>query len=228
MPRPSRNLDRALLAAGRELFARRGCSGLAVREVAEAAGVNLGMFHYHFKSREAFLRALLQSVYDEMYAQLSVVATEHPRDATPLGQLRAALRFMGRFARANRPILARVLADALCGDAIAIEFVRDNFPRHIGVIRGLVGAAQEAREVRALPTVQVMAFCAGSVAAPILLGGAVAESGELPRRAARSLEEALLSDEAIDQRIELALATIAASARPAGAPRTRSRRKELP
>ena len=61
-PRPSRNLDRALLAAGRELFPSRGCPGLTVREVAEAAGVNLGMFHYHFKSREAFLRALLQSV----------------------------------------------------------------------------------------------------------------------------------------------------------------------
>src|SRR3954466_8413677 len=112
MPRPSRNLDLALLATGRELFATRGCAGLAVREVAEAAGVNLGMFHYHFKSREAFLRALLQSVYEEMYAQLSAVTAARPREATPLAHLRAALRFMGRFARANRPVLARVLADA--------------------------------------------------------------------------------------------------------------------
>ena len=70
MPRPSRNLDRALLAAGRELFPARGCAGLSVREVADAAGVNLGMFHYHFKSREAFLRALLQSVYEDLSSEL--------------------------------------------------------------------------------------------------------------------------------------------------------------
>ncbi|HZZ92540.1 MAG TPA: TetR/AcrR family transcriptional regulator [Usitatibacter sp.] len=228
MPRPSRNLDRALLAAGRELFPRRGCAGLAVREVAEAAGVNLGMFHYHFKSREAFLRALLQGVYEEMYSQLSVVAADRLQEVTPLVQLRSTLRFMGRFLRANRPILARVLADALCGEPIAIEFVRDNFPRHVAVIRGLVGAAQEAGEVRALPAIQLMAFCAGSVAAPILFGGAVIESGELARRQSKALEEVLLSDAAIDERIDLALATIAVPATPSPVRRRKPRRKERP
>src|SRR5438067_777861 len=125
-PRPSRNLDRALLAAGRELFAMRGCAGLSVREVAEAAGVNLGMFHYHFKTREAFLRAVLQSVYDEMYTQLVVLTARPAAIASPLEQLRLALRFMGRFVRENRPVLARVIADALCGEPIALQFLRDN------------------------------------------------------------------------------------------------------
>jgi len=41
MPRPSRNLDRALLAAGRSLFPDRGCAALSVREVADAAGVSV-------------------------------------------------------------------------------------------------------------------------------------------------------------------------------------------
>ena len=45
MPRPSRHLDRALLAAGRELLPVYGCARLTVRQVAEAAGVNIGMFH---------------------------------------------------------------------------------------------------------------------------------------------------------------------------------------
>src|SRR6188472_1662401 len=102
-PRPSRNLDRALLAAGRALFPTRGCSGLAIREVADAAGVNLGMFHYHFKSREAYLRALLQTMYEEMYSQLTYQADDK---LGPMEALRGALRFMGRFVRANRPFLA--------------------------------------------------------------------------------------------------------------------------
>src|SRR5437868_1986960 len=138
-PRPSRNLDRALLAAGRALFPTRGCSTLSIREVADAAGVNLGMFHYHFKSREAYLRALLQTMYDEMYSQLSFQADDK---LGPMEALRGALRFMGRFVRANRPFLARVLGDALCGDPIATEFMRANFPRHLGLILGLIELAQ--------------------------------------------------------------------------------------
>jgi AcrR family transcriptional regulator len=33
------------------LLPQTGCAGLSVRKVAERAGINLGMFHYHFKSR---------------------------------------------------------------------------------------------------------------------------------------------------------------------------------
>jgi AcrR family transcriptional regulator len=209
MPRPSRNLDRALLAAGMELFPARGCAGLSVREVADAAGVNLGMFHYHFKSREMFLRAVLQAMYDDMYSQLAAVTRDHAADATPLDQLRLALRFMGRFVRAHRPVIARVIADALCAEPVAVQFMRENFPRHIGVIHALVAAAHAAGELVEQPPLQLMAFCAGSIATPILFGGAIATSGEVARLHAASIEEALLSDAAIDARIELALAAIA-------------------
>src|SRR5687767_11769724 len=116
MPRPSRNLDRALLAAGRALLPHRGCAGLSVREVAETAGVNLGMFHYHFRTREAFLRELLQSMYEDMFSQLTLTRSEAEG---PVESLRGALRFLGRFLRANRAVLARVMADALCGDRVA-------------------------------------------------------------------------------------------------------------
>jgi len=210
MPRPSRNLDRALLAAGRELFATRGCAGLSIREVAEAAGVNLGMFHYHFKTREAFLRAVLQGVYEEMYSQLVAAGSQAAAATSALERLRAALRFMGRFVRANRPVLARVLADALCHEPIALQFLRDNAPRHIGVLFALIDEAKSSGEMLAIPTPQAMGFCAGSLATPILFGGAVLDSGALPAAEAKRLEAALLSDEALDQRIDLALGALAA------------------
>jgi len=204
-PRPSRNLDRALLAAGRALFPTRGCSGLTIREVADAAGVNLGMFHYHFKSREAYLRALLQSIYEEMYSQLTFRADEK---LEPMGALRAALRFMARFVRANRPFLARVLGDAVCGEPIAVEFLRANFPRHLGVILRLIEAAQAAGHLKPIAPPQAMGICAGSLAMPILVGGAVVDSGAMGPAGTRMLTEVLLSDAAIDERIELALAAI--------------------
>lgn len=218
MPRPSRNLDRALLSAGRVLLPTRGCSGLTIREVADAAGVNLGMFHYHFKSREAFLRALLHSLYEDMYAQLTFEADEK---LGPVESLRAAMRFMTRFVRGNRAILSRVLADALTGDEIAREFLRNNFPRHIGVIHRLIEAGQVEGLFKPMPVPQAMGFCIGSLAMPIFFGGAVADSGTLGPAGSKMLTEVLLSDAALDQRIEMALGAISVSplARPKARPR---------
>ena len=211
-PRPSRNLDRALLAAGRELLPHRGCAGLTVREVTEAAGVNLGMFHYHFKSRESFMRAVLQSMYDEMFTQLMQRAVPLPDAGESPGAielLRVSLRFMGRFVRANRPLLVRVLADAMCGDPIASEFLGKNMPRHLGVMHSLVEAGRKDGSLKDLPTPQLLGFCAGSLAMPILFGGAVVDSRALPDAQSKALADALLTDEALDQRIELALAAVA-------------------
>jgi AcrR family transcriptional regulator len=218
-PRPSRNLDRALLAAGRALFPTAGCAGLSIREVAEAAGVNLGMFHYHFKSREAFLRALLQGIYEEMFSQLTFQGAE---EWGPVENLRASLRFLGRFLRANRPILARVIADALTGNELARQFLRENFPRHLGVMQALIELGQKEGVIRPIPVPQAMGFCAGSLAAPIIFGGAVAESGSLGKAGTKMLQEVLLSDAAIDQRIELALSAIALP-KPARKPASKAR-----
>ncbi len=207
-PRPSRNLDQALLAAGRELFPERGCAGMSVREVAEAAGVNLGMFHYHFKSREAFLRSLMQQGYEAMFATLSL---EIARPADTVSTLRYALRAIGRFVRDNRRFLARVLADALSGEPCARDFLRDNLPRHLDVMRGLIAQGQKEGVFAPIPLPQAIGLCAGSLAMPILAGGAMIDSGALDPAMAKTLESTLLSNGALDQRIDLALKAISGS-----------------
>jgi hypothetical protein len=157
------------------------------------------------------MRALLQTMYEEMYSQLSFQADEK---LGPLEALRNALRFMGRFVRANRPFLGRVLGDALCGDPIAVEFMRANFPRHLGLILRLIEAAQAEGVLRPMPPPQAMGICAGSLAMPILVGGAIADSGALGAAGTRMITGALLSDAALDQRIELALAAISQPSAP--------------
>jgi len=205
MPRPSRNLDQALLAAGRELFPERGCAGMSIREVAEAAGVNLGMFHYHFKSREAFLRALMQQGYETMFATLSL---EIARPSDTVSTLRYALRAIARFVRDNRRFLARLLADALAGEACARDFLRDNLPRHLDLLRALIAKGQKEGVFAQMPLTQAMGVCAGSLAMPILAGGAMIDTGLLEPATAKMLDATLLTNDAIDQRIELALRAI--------------------
>ena len=220
-PRPSRNLDQALLGAGRALFPQRGCAGLAVREVADAAGVNLGMFHYHFKSRDAFLRALMQQAYEEMFSTLTL---EVARETDPVANLRNALRVLGRFMRDNRPFLARVFTDALSGEECAREFLRDNMPRHLGVLHLLVAEGQQRGRLADIPFPQVIGLCGGSLTMPILLGGALLESGVLSGPMAKVIEQCFIADAGIDQRIDLALKAITLPPKKAAAPRTTRKR----
>ncbi len=211
MPRPSRNLDRALIAAGQALFPQAGCAGLTIRQVADAAGVNIGMFHYHFRTREAFLRAVMQATYDEMFSQLTLEVAR-PRAESAIEHLRAALRVLGRFVRDHRKFIARLLADYLSGEPLAREFVVANFPRHFQVMAGLVAEGQKRGTLRPMPIAQALGFCAGSLSMPLVAVGAVIDAGTLPRAAARALDAAVLCDSAIDQRIDLALAALAAPA----------------
>jgi AcrR family transcriptional regulator len=224
-PRPSRNLDQALLAAGRALFPQRGCAGLSVREVAESAGVNLGMFHYHFKSRDAFLRSLMQQAYEEMFATLTL---ETSAAVDPLTNLRNAFRVLGRFMRDNRPFLARVFTDALSGERCAREFLRDNMPRHLGVLHRLVVQGQKAGLILPIPYPQVIGLCGGGLTMPILLGGALLESGALAGPMAAVVEASFLSDAGIDQRIDLSLKAISQNlpAKQAAAARKKKQRGE--
>jgi len=159
MPRPSRHLDRALLAAGRELLPVHGLSGLTIRQVCEAAGVNIGMFHYHFRTRETYLKALLQGAYEEMFSTLSAGAY---RQASWSATLRTALGVLGRFLLANRTLMARVLAEALAGNVIARSFLQENFPRHLRLITGMLVAGQAAGEFRPMAPMPAFALLRGA------------------------------------------------------------------
>ena len=202
MVRPSRNVDTQLLRAGLELLPEVGTAGLSVRRVAERAGANLGMFHYHFKTRDAFVRALLAQLYDEMFADLELAAG----DPSPFAALRGALGVLARFARAHRQLLRRLIADAMNGEPLAQEFLRATMPRHIRVVLGLVVAAQTAGLMKPVPPPLALGFIAGAVAAPILVGSALVERGLAPQEIAAAFDDAVLSDRAIDMRIDLVLA----------------------
>jgi AcrR family transcriptional regulator len=202
MTRPARNTDQRLLDVGRSLLPHTGVRGFSIRRLTQQAGVNLGMFHYHFKTRENFLALVLQGVYEEMFAQLEFQAHA---DRVPLENLRAAVNVLGRFTRDNRLLLRRLIADAMSGEVIAQNFLQKNFPRHLRVMAGAVSEAQRAGVLRELPLFQAMSFIAGAVAMPVMMATALQEHAiEAPHLAA-NLEQDVLSDQAIAQRVHMAL-----------------------
>ena len=205
MARPSRNIEHALLRSGRLLYPERGSAGLSVRAVTEHAGVNLGMFHYHFRTKDNFLRALLQQFYDEMFGDLSARAQQA---GPPLARLRAALLYLATFVRDHEAVLGRVFADASGGDAVAAEFLRANAPRHLRLLLALMKEAEAAGELAALPALQRFVFTLGAVALPLVVVPRIARLDVAPGLLRRELKRQVTSDAAIAQRVDLALAAL--------------------
>jgi AcrR family transcriptional regulator len=56
---------RALVRAAAELFAARGPDGVALREVAAAAGVNYGLIHHYIGTKDDLLRLVFRSVSEQ-------------------------------------------------------------------------------------------------------------------------------------------------------------------
>jgi hypothetical protein len=86
----------------------------------------------------------------------------------------------------------------------------------VAIVVGLVTAAQRAGDLKPIPVVQAVMFIAGSVAGPILIGSAIVESQLAPPGLAERFETDVLTDAALAERIDLALAGLVRAAGVAG------------
>lgn len=203
MPRPSRNIDQVLLQSGRALYPQLGCAGLSLRLLAEHAQVNVGMFHYHFQSKDNFLRELLAQMYEEIFQQLQQEANIA---GTTLQRLRQALCRLARLMREHGDWLGRVLADASQGEPVAQAFLQANGARHVGLLIGLLEQAQrEGSLVPSIPPLQRLTFLMGSVVAPMVIAPRAMGLGIMPPPLAAGIQSDVLSDDGIAQRVDYAL-----------------------
>ena len=106
MTRPSHNTDRLLIRAAKKLIPRTGFSGLTVREVSRRAGVNLGMFNYHFKTKDAFIEKLLVETYEDFFADFKI---ESLTGGTPIERLKNAIMAVAFYVRDNRQIFIMLM-----------------------------------------------------------------------------------------------------------------------
>ena len=104
-----------ILRVALELFTEHGFEGTSIRDISAVLGVTKSSLYYHFASKEAIIRALLDSRYDEIEELLAWIDDQPPG---PDLLRRAALRWVGstgteriqgmRFAHANGPTMQRL------------------------------------------------------------------------------------------------------------------------
>ncbi|MBI2363373.1 MAG: TetR/AcrR family transcriptional regulator [Elusimicrobia bacterium] len=212
MSRPKGNAEARLLKAGAALLEEGGLQALSVRGAARRAGVNLGLFHYHFKSRDHFARRLLQENYESFFSALSM---ESFGEAPPLERLRAALLVLGRFGRDHRKLFMALQQDACRGERVALDFAKANIPRHVGVLACLIEECRRAGVIKPLSVPVLVPFLIGGVNLQFMAFTMLEKA-----RAAKPfgmtmvrLADAWMSERAIAERVDLLLAGIASGGR---------------
>jgi AcrR family transcriptional regulator len=207
MSRPRGDAEKKLLAAALALAREKSCGQVTVREVCRRAKVNLGLFHYHFKSRDALLARVLRETYQEFFTRLSGSADGA---GTPPQRLRRALRAIARYARENRRLCAGMLRDGMNGDRQVIAFAAEAFPHHLPLVMTIYEEGARRGDFRRLPQPLLLAFFMGVVDAPVLMYGLIEQSGARRPfgRSLKTVQDELLSDAAIETRLDLILAAL--------------------
>lgn len=84
MARPAEPGRTALLAAGLDVAARCGLTGLSVNAVVDAAGMAKGSFYNHFPTRRDFLVALHRDYHDQLNNEVAQAISGMPPGAQRL------------------------------------------------------------------------------------------------------------------------------------------------
>ncbi len=208
MSRPSGNTDQRLIEAARNLLNESSLTGMNLRQVAKKAGVNLGMFHYHFKTKDQFTRSVLQDTYDKFFREFSL---ETSGDGPALERLRSALLTLGRFVGTNRRMLLGILHDVLNKNRVVLDFLKANAPRHGLVIVDLVRQCQKEGSLRKMPLPSIMPVLMGACLFPLIMVAMlehleVKRLGFVPFAVAKSL---VTSNRAVKDRVDLMLGSLA-------------------
>lgn len=102
MTRPSHNIDLLLLEKGEELILEIGFEQFSIRGVCKKAGVNLGMFHYYFKTKEHFVNVLFEHLFKKFVAVQEEVILRHTK---AIDKLKALLFVRAKLGERNKQIV---------------------------------------------------------------------------------------------------------------------------
>ena len=140
---------KALIAAGRDLFAERGYDDVGAEEIVRAAGLTRGALYHHFPSGKP---ALLEAIYERIEAESTERVARVVLDSdmhSPLAAMKAGVAaFLDECAEPGFQQIVLHDAPAVLGWERWREIAAAN---GLGLIEASLIAAIEAGEIRPLP-----------------------------------------------------------------------------
>ncbi len=145
----SRSRRERILDAAFSAFAKRGYRDTAVDDIAAAAETSKGGIYFHFPSKEAIFRELMQTTADKLVARVERAVAQ---ETEPVAKAEAALHtVLATFA--GHRTMARVLFLDLAGAGRAFQAETNALhARFAGLIRGYLDEAVAAGAIAPLDT----------------------------------------------------------------------------
>ncbi len=169
MARPAGDSREKILNAARDLFGEKGVDATSIRAIARQAGVNLGMIHYFFQTKDNLVDAVLERYFKNVGAALESV----PADADPRQRLAAAITGIVKYLQNNQQVVRIVIREYSVGSLrlqrIAQQYMGPNFGRLALIVAEGIGRGQfKALDVRFLAMVTLGMMIHPFMASPLL------------------------------------------------------------
>lgn len=152
-PRGKQAVMAALIDAAAGLFAAKGPAQVSVREIADKAGVNHGLVHRHFGSKEGLLRAVMQGLSSQMGQDTAKALSSDDEKALRLGMFRSLT---------SNEIYVKILARSLL-DGKPLEDIQERFPIIDSLVEYATKQKADGRLAKDLDPKAVIAYQVASV-----------------------------------------------------------------
>lgn len=155
-----------LLDAAENEFAARGFTGVRLRDIADAAGVQPALIHHYFGDKQGLYRAVLDRVLLPTSTQSwTLLGSQHDLEGLLAGFADMLLRFYAD----HHNLLAILRHEAVTGSDVLTEITRERTLPVIEAVRAAIAAAQARGEIRAdIPPEEIIVAGMSMVAYPFL------------------------------------------------------------
>ena len=208
MSRPSRNQDKLLIETAKRLLLKSGAGEMSLKKIADESGVNLGMIHYYFRTKSVLMRRVLESINEELIKEFE---TSTLVGNTPLERLRSGLIAIAMNVYVRRKIVVSLVAGVLGHDKETSRFFLELAGKRFQLITPLIQQCQKEGYIDPLPLYQVLSFCMASINFPTLIAEGIDRLPVKEMKLPGFVIEQLASEEAIIQRVDLALKAISST-----------------
>lgn len=132
-----------IMEAAERLFADKGFDGSSVRDIAEAAGVNLAMISYYFGSKEKLMEAMFRRRSEHFKLQLETMIQDKNR--SPIQKMESLIdQYIEKLASQQCFHRIMVREQMVNNNGFIAQQIHELKKKNQGLIKGLIQEGQES------------------------------------------------------------------------------------